>query len=233
MELIVAFAAIGGGIKFIDEAFDEGIFNKRVAYLLAPALVAVWMAVSLFDAISATILFSILAGVLLAGKIDNTIFKTSAISILLAALLSGKISILWTPFLSLTIAGIIDEFGNNYVDSNRARKAVEFFFLHRFTMKIGVTLLCAFSIFSWDYLFAFLAFDMSYDLVGMLGQWTMRSNSTAVIPINKNPAGDAGIGIFTSAVHLCKDVPKGFSAWTFYPTGKKVEFTGLLSSISL
>ncbi len=235
VELIAAFAAIGGGLKFIDEAFDEGIFSKRAAILLAPVLVAVWIAVSIIDAASATILFSILAGVLLAGKIDNAIFKTSSISLILAALLSGKIGILWPLFLALTIAGIIDEIGNNYVDSNRSNKIVEFFFLHRFTMKIGVFSLCAISMLPWRYLLAFLAFDVSYDLVGMIGQLTAGTNPVKrpSLTAARRPTGNLDIKILTTAALLCNELPKDISNWTFYPPGKKLELSSALSTIAL
>ncbi|MFQ5815577.1 MAG: hypothetical protein ACE5G7_03675 [Candidatus Hydrothermarchaeaceae archaeon] len=231
--MIIVFSAIGAGLKFIDDAFDEGVFSKRSAVLLAPVLVAVWITVSVLDAISATILFAVLAGVLLVGKIDNAIFKISAISIVLAAPLSGKISILWPPFLALTMAGIMDEIGNNYVDNNRSHRAVEFFFLHRFVMKIGVFSLCAISIFPWIYLLAFMAFDMSYDITGIFGQWMMDANAAEKLTLNGVRNKDLTLRIFTTAVLLCNEVPMGSSDWTFYFPEKKVRFTSILSSMAL
>ncbi len=226
--IIVVFSTIGGGLKFIDDAFDEGIFSKRSAFLLAPAPITVWMYISLVDTISATILFAILTGVLLTGKIDNTIFKTSATSIVLMALLSGKISILWPPFLMLVLVGVVDEIGNNYIDNNRTNKAVEFFFAHRFAMKIGVLLLCAVSVFPWAYLLAFLAFDMSYDLVGMIGHWMMDGRPS----LNASRYGEITVGVLTTTVLLLSEVPKDLS-WTFYLPERRVKFTSVLSSVVL
>ncbi len=234
MYLLAAFAAIGGGLKFIDEAFDEGIYSKRLAVALAPLLVAIWIAVSALDAVSATILFSILAGVLLSGKIDNAIFKISTFSIILAALLSGKIGILFPPFVALTVAGIIDEIGNNYVDGNRSHRALEFFFLHRFSMKICVFAICAVSLFPWVYLLAFLAFDASYDLVGIFGQWAMHSKA-AKAPLDGilRPTGNLNIRVLTTAILLCSETPSGLSRGTFYSPREKMELASILSAMAL
>ena len=30
---LVAFAILGAGLKYIDDAFDEKIFNKKIAYV--------------------------------------------------------------------------------------------------------------------------------------------------------------------------------------------------------
>jgi hypothetical protein len=168
--VILTFGVIGAGLKFIDEAFDEGVFSKRSAALIAPFLVIAWMCLSIYDPSSATILFAILAGVILSGKIDNLVFKASSAVLILAALLSRKLNLLWFPFIVLTFLGIADERGNDYADANGMNRIVRFFFLHRFSMKLGVLVLCLTSYLPWAYLFAFLVFDTSYDLVGGLGQ---------------------------------------------------------------
>ncbi|MFQ5975406.1 MAG: hypothetical protein ACE5J5_03705 [Candidatus Hydrothermarchaeales archaeon] len=170
LAVIISFGFIGGGIKFIDEAFDEDIFNKRFATVLAPILVVLWICISIFDKVSAVILFSILFGVLLTGKIDNVVFKISTISLIVFFALRGLFGSYLIPLLFLTFMGIVDEKGNDYVDNNSTNRVVEFFFLHRFSMKMGVILLCLTSYFSWIYLVAFLCFDIAYDSVGLVSQ---------------------------------------------------------------
>ncbi len=66
---------------------------------------------------------------------------------------------------------MIDEIGNDYVDSHKTKKIVDFFFLHRFVMKIGVALLCFFGVMAFYYLVAFLFFDLSYDMIGLAGRF--------------------------------------------------------------
>lgn len=168
--VILGFAVIGGGLKFIDDAFDEDIFNKKTAILLAPLLIIIWIGLSVADPISATVLFSILFSVLLTGKIDNFVFKISTSALILFAVLTGRFNSLWIPLLVLIAMGLLDEKGNDYVDGNKTNKVAEFFFLHRFSMKLGILVLCASSIIPWLYFFAFLIFDIAYDSIGMIGQ---------------------------------------------------------------
>jgi hypothetical protein len=168
--ILIAFAIIGGGLKFIDEAFDNNIFNKNIAILLAPLLVVLWIWLTMIDRISGVILLSILFSVLSTGKIDNFVFKTSAMALLLFYVIFAEFGSLWIPLLALIAMGLLDEKGNDYVDKNKTHKSVEFFFLHRFSMKLGIFAICAISIFPWFYFFAFLAFDISYDAIGMTGQ---------------------------------------------------------------
>jgi hypothetical protein len=166
--IIAAFAIIGAGLKYIDEAFDENAFNKKTAGLMALVLLVIWIGLSIFDTSSGTILLSILIGVLCAGKIDNSIFGVSTAAIFGSFMFIQRIPIL--PILLLSAFGLIDEKGNDYADSNDPNKFVKFFFLHRFTMKIGLFLLCLAGLFAYQYLLAFLLFDISYDTVGLISE---------------------------------------------------------------
>jgi len=165
--IVAVFGMIGAGLKYIDEAFDEDIFDRRKAAALAPLLILLWTGISILDTTAATILFSILAGVLLTGKIDNTVFKLSALALLGALVFINKLLI--APLILLTLTGIIDELGNDYADTHEMSKASRFFFLHRFSMKLGVATLCYLGIFQLIYLAAFLVFDTAYDTIALLG----------------------------------------------------------------
>ena len=168
--IILAFAIIGAGVKYIDDAFDEAKFSKKKAIAIAPIIALIWIAISLYDPISATILFSILLAVLLSGKIDNLIFGVCTFTVLSALFLTQMSAILWIPLGFLTLMGLIDEKGNDYVDSHATSKLVALFFSYRFCMKIAMLSLCIFSLLPWLYLFAFLAFDASYEFVRLVGK---------------------------------------------------------------
>jgi hypothetical protein len=169
MQALLFLGVIGGGLKYIDEVFDEGVFSRRAAYLLAPLLVGMWVTLSLRDGGSATILLAVLLGVLLSGKVDNGIFRWSAYAILAALFLSGRLEVLWGPLLVLVVAGWVDEKGNDWVDEGDAPRPLEFFFLHRFGMKVACLLLFLHGSFLWYHWAGFLTFDLAYDLVGWLG----------------------------------------------------------------
>ncbi|MEK6977301.1 MAG: hypothetical protein AABX40_02725 [Candidatus Hydrothermarchaeota archaeon] len=166
---VLLFGAIGGGLKYIDEAFDEGVFSREVAVLLAPLVVGLWIALSTMDGTSATILLAILAGVAVCGKVDNKVFQGGALALVAGLWLSGKLQVLWLPFAALTFLGVLDEKGNDYVDGHEAPKVLQFFFLHRFSMKVGCMALYGASYLAWYHVVGFLAFDTAYDAVGTLG----------------------------------------------------------------
>jgi hypothetical protein len=181
--LVASFAIIGGGLKYIDEAFDEGIFDKRIAAFLATILIIIWIGLSVLDPISGSILLAIILGVLFTGKIDNTVFETSTAAIFGALIFLGKFLI--GPVLFLAIAGVIDEKGNDYVDSHRSNSIIEFFFLHRFTMKIGLFILCLTGVFAYYYLIAFLLFDVAYDAMGLIGNYRKNEHHQKIM-LEKN-----------------------------------------------
>jgi hypothetical protein len=176
--IISAFALIGFGLKYIDDAFDEGLFSKESAMLLAPILVVIWAGVSIFDSLSATILFSILFAVILSGKVDNVTFKLSAIALIAILLSTRMLHLSWIPFLALTVMGVVDEKGNDYVDNHITGGFWEAFFAHRCGMKLGTVGLCVVALLPWLYLIAFLAFDTAYEFVKIrryLGTPNLRS----------------------------------------------------------
>lgn len=176
--VLLSFGVIGGGLKFIDEAFDESAFSRKLAFAMAALVTIVWMGISIYDATSATLLFAILAGVFLSGKVDNPAFKMGAAALLPLLFLSGRFNLLL--FLPLALAGVLDEKGNDYVDSRKANRAVRFFFLHRFSMKLGVFALCFWSYLPWLYLFTFMSFDIAYDLVGVLSRQGIKLETTVL-----------------------------------------------------
>ena len=168
--IVLAFAVIGAGLKYIDDAFDEDRFSKKKAIVIAPIIVLIWICLSLFDSVSATILFSILFAVLLTGKIDNLIFKVSTIALISILFLTQMLNLLWIPLVILILMGVADEKGNDYVDNHATLKLVEFFFSYRFCMKMGVLSLCILTLLPWLYLLAFLAHDGAYESVRIVGK---------------------------------------------------------------
>ena len=136
--------------------------------LMAPILVVIWAGVSIFDSISATILFSILFAVILSGKVDNLTFKLSSIALIAILFSTQMLHLSWIPFFALTVMGLVDEKGNDYVDSHETGELGDFFFAHRCGMKVCTVGLCMISLLPWLYLIAFLAFDTAYESVKVL-----------------------------------------------------------------
>lgn len=169
MFLLLAYSLMGGGLKYIDDAFDEGLYDRRKASAVALIVMGFWLYLSLVDPYSSTILTAVLLGVLFSGKIDNWIFTICTALIVIALLGFAGNKLLLAPLGLLVLSAVLDEKGNDYVDENEAPRPVEFFFAHRFVFKLGLGSICLAGGIPLEYFVAFLCFDISYDGIGFLG----------------------------------------------------------------
>lgn len=178
--IILSYGLLGAGIKYIDQAYDIGVFNKRTANIVAIPSGILMASLIILDSPSATIFLAMFIALAITRKIDNPAFYIgSGILLLLPIILHGVMKIEWLPFGILIFSGILDEIGNDWADKRIKKKMVNYsnmkdsllhqigekFFLHRFMMKIAILFLVIFSLFHWIYFFAFLFFDIMYLLV--------------------------------------------------------------------
>jgi len=181
--LVVAYALIGSGMKYVDQAFDFGVFSKKSAIIMTiPGAILVGMLMAINDS-SATIFFAIILGVALTKKIDNIAFQMSLFFLMLVPIfLSEYVKVEWLPFVLLFMAGVADEYTSDWADSKIKQRIydttrdikrkitlkqqiLEMLFEHRIIMKLVILLLIVFRVFHPIYLIAFLAFDLSYTAV--------------------------------------------------------------------
>src|SRR6056297_1207714 len=134
---LLSYSILGAGIKFIDAAYDEKTFSKKLALLLAPFLGGLWAYTMFINPFSATILLSILLGVILKGKIDN-IAHFSGVIIIIPVILILGIELLIIPLIFLAAAALLDELGNDCVGdsydkvkNNPISRFFVYFFDHR------------------------------------------------------------------------------------------------------
>ena len=166
---IIFYTFLGGGIKFIDDAFDERVYSRKLALLFAPVVGIFWAFAMTLSPVSATLLGAIVIGVFLKGKIDNIAFQIGAVSIIAILFWSGLLNFLWIPLIIITLAGVIDEIGNDYFDKKdkaSVNRLAFYFFEYRFVMKLAVLYFALIGSFAFYYFLAFLAFDIAYALVG-------------------------------------------------------------------
>lgn len=164
--LILLYALLGAGVKYIDDAFDEHTFNKNIAYILAPILGGIWAYAMSLDIASATILLAILIGVLLKNKIDNYAFVIGVACVIpLIILLEAEI--LFVPFLVLTGFAVVDEYGNDLADRNDNLNGwIKRFFKCRCTLELCVIFLALLGVIPPLLVVAVLVFDLAYLSVG-------------------------------------------------------------------
>lgn len=171
---LAAFAILGGGVKYIDDAFDEMTFDKDKATLLAPVLGVLWGYTSLVNEVAATLLLAILLSVFFMGKIDNRAHQIGFVTVIALLLLVGM-EVMLVPLALLTLAGITDEIGNDKMD--KLRKSVRFngkvkkffmhFFRYRSMMKVAVLIFTVVNAVPLYFLLAFLLWDLAYHAVGI------------------------------------------------------------------
>lgn len=166
---LAAYSILGAGIKYIDDAFDRKTFNRTIAFVITPILSILGAYAMIIDPISATILLAILAGVLLKGKIDNIAFITGFAIVIILVALAG-IQFLIIPLILLGASAVLDEVGNDYIDSKRdelntknpLHVFAKYFLGHRWIMKSAIIFLVIMNMVPLFFLLAIILFDYAY-----------------------------------------------------------------------
>ena len=174
---LITYSILGGGIKYIDDAFDTNIFSKKLAYILAPFLAVLGFYCMMINPISATILLAIVAGVFIKGKIDNLAFISAFIMVLILALSLG-VELMILPLILLSAAAILDEIGNDFIDSKKAtldkdrfiNKFALYYFGHRWVLKTAILFLVFLNVVPLYFFGAILLFDYSYVAVDVFSK---------------------------------------------------------------
>ena len=85
--IILSYGLLGAGIKYIDQAYDLGVFSKKKANLVAIPSGILMASLIISDPPSATIFFSIFVVVAVTRKIDNPAFYMGTGILLLLSLI--------------------------------------------------------------------------------------------------------------------------------------------------
>ncbi|MCK5300937.1 MAG: hypothetical protein KAJ21_03460 [Thermoplasmatales archaeon] len=185
----LAYFLLGGGIKYIDAAFDDKVFKKRNAIIIAPFLGILWSYTMLINEISASILLAVLIAVLIKGKIDNMAHLIGLITIIIFGIfiilfIDGN-GFMLLPLIFLTSAGIIDEVGNDIIDYNKSQKKVRFrynfliyFFGRRYLMKTAIIYIALIGLFPLYFVLAFIFFDESYIIMDLFSKSRQKIDGT-------------------------------------------------------
>ena len=166
---LLSFMVLGAGLKYIDDAFDEKIFNRKLAMMLAPFLGILWAYTMIIDQFSATILLAILLGVFIKGKIDNYAHITG-MAVIIVILIFAGINLLFLPLILIATAAFLDEMGNDVIDKNKEyfddnnflHKITLYFFDQRWLTKLTVLYVVLIGLFPIYFFLAILLFDGAY-----------------------------------------------------------------------
>jgi hypothetical protein len=170
--LVGAYAFLGGAIKYIDQAYDEGIGSKAIAKILAVASGLLMGACMILDGGFSTAFFlAMLISLVVTKKIDNGSFLTGTV-VGLATFTVG--SLIWgadlmlLPIAVFLIAGAVDEIGDGFAHGRNLGRPVEYFLHYRPFSDIALVLLIALVPFNWYYLAPYFAFTILYMIIGVL-----------------------------------------------------------------
>lgn len=183
--LLLLYPLLGAGIKYIDAAFDDDAFDQRLALLSAILLGLLWSFAMCTNSISATLLFAVVLSVFLKGKIDNKAFLLGFGVIVFLMLFCG-VQLALLPLGLLTIAGVLDEVGNDVIDYNQGElkeskfghQFIKYFFGRRYVMKAALLVLVIIGTVPILYLIAFILFDEAYIVIDMYGETRKKRNMT-------------------------------------------------------
>jgi len=174
---LLTYPLLGAGLKYIDDAFDEKVFNKKFALVLAPLLGVLWVYTMFVNQFSATILFAIMLGVALRGKIDNHAHLIGTLVIVGIIPFVG-LNLMVLPLIFLATAAFLDEFGNDMVDlylsdpekNSFSKKILKTFFDQRWMTKIAVLYVVLLGVFPIYFFLAIILFDLAYFTVRTYSQ---------------------------------------------------------------
>jgi hypothetical protein len=166
---LLSFGILGAGIKFIDAAYDDKMFSKKMALGLAPFLGVLWAYTMLINPVAATILLAVLLGVLLKGKIDN-MAHLAGLLIIFAIIFLGGIQLMIIPLVILSASALLDEVGNDFIDARKkglntnrfSHKFVISFFDQRWVLKVTILVLSLAGVVPLLFFLSMIIFDYAY-----------------------------------------------------------------------
>ena len=173
--LMPTYAILGGGVKYIDDAFDEPVFNKKIAYVLSVVCGILMGWIMIHDVPSRAIFIAMNMGLVFTKKIDVLPFKIGlGLSFglpIINALMTGDWHVDLILCGLLMVGGTADELANDYVDKHNVNIVAYNFFRWRCVMKVAVLAAAWLGWVTWIHFLAFLCFDVAYASVQV---WSLK-----------------------------------------------------------
>jgi hypothetical protein len=168
--LVLLYVFIGGAIKFVDQAYDEGEWSLKGAFYLAIALgAAMGLLAAIDDPFSTSFFWAMLVSLILARKVDNAAFLACSVVAIavffIAAMMQGGVSFLPMAFVAFMLAGFVDEVADEYAHRRKMGPWMERFLHYRPFSDFAMVALVLGGAFPAEYLLPYLAFTISYNLV--------------------------------------------------------------------
>jgi hypothetical protein len=178
--LLLSYMAIGGGLKYIDQAYDRRLFSKYKANVVGILIGLLAGYLIITDSTSTMILLSILIANAILRKIDNPGFYLGIIALIPVTVIFGNfIGMEWSTFGFLIAAALVDQYGDDWREGRKISKNLDLFLHYGIIWKMGVLAAAILNLIPWIYFFAALVLDISYSYVEIYSEkrrwgWTKR-----------------------------------------------------------
>jgi len=167
--LIASYAFLGGAIKFVDQAYDEGLFSRRTALVVALFAGLVMGLLMAYDSPFSTAFYvAMLISLVLARKIDNTAFYLGTAVALAALAVSWPLAgpaLLLVPMALFLIAGFVDEVADGWSERRGMCGWPRAVLAYRPFSDLALVAMMLMGIFGWAYLLPYFAFTLAYLMV--------------------------------------------------------------------
>jgi len=164
--LVVLYAFLGGAIKFIDQAYDEERYSRKLANLVAiVAGITMGGLMALDSPFSTAFYGAMILSLVLARKIDNRAFLAgtliAALTLLVLWSWTGP-EVLLVPLVVFILAGFLDEVVDGLAQKAHAPKIVRWVMLYRPLSDVALVAMMLLGWFPWYYLVPYFAFTFAY-----------------------------------------------------------------------
>jgi hypothetical protein len=164
--IVVLYAFLGAAIKFIDQAYDEERYSRKLANVIAiVAGITMGGLMALDSPFSTAFYGAMILSLVLARKIDNRAFLAgtliAALTLLVLWPVTGPV-VLLAPLVIFILAGFLDEVVDDLAQKAQAPKMVRWVMLYRPLSDVALVAMMLLGWFPWYYLVPYFAFTFAY-----------------------------------------------------------------------
>jgi len=164
--IVVLYAFLGAAIKFIDQAYDEERYSRKLANVIAiVAGITMGGLMALDSPFSTAFYGAMIFSLVLARKIDNRAFLAgtlvAALTLLVLWPVTGPV-VLLAPLIIFILAGFLDEVVDDLAQKAQAPKIVRWVMLYRPLSDVALVAMMLLGWFPWYYLVPYFAFTFAY-----------------------------------------------------------------------
>ncbi len=164
--IVILYAFLGAAIKFIDQAYDEERYSRKLANVIAiVAGITMGGLMALDSPFSTAFYGAMILSLVLARKIDNRAFLAgtliAALTLLVLWPVTGPV-VLLAPLVIFILAGFLDEVVDDLAQKAQAPKIVRWVMLYRPLSDVALVAMMLLGWFPWYYLVPYFAFTFAY-----------------------------------------------------------------------